>query len=204
MGRRKGWEVKALLLTCVLILLPASPCRSQQAISIDRLREQIQRLEAIDRDPTLPPKRKETNRSYLQNQRVQQIIRADRELAYLSHRELGWFHGCARGGSTQAFGACVVDTSDRDKVALESDFRGGYQKLSTELKLTLPDSLAREAEASGLLTPEAIEALLREEIRRRRVNQLFEAADRLANLDMPPLTEAEVEAEIEAARRSCR
>ncbi len=76
--------------------------------------------------------------------------------------------------------------------------------MSTELKLTLPDSLAREAEASGLLTPEAIEALLREEIRRRHVNQLFEAADRLANLDMPPLTEAEVEAEIEAARRSRR
>ena len=76
--------------------------------------------------------------------------------------------------------------------------------MSTEFKLTLPDSLAREAEASGLLTPEAIEALLREEIRRRRVNQLFEAADRLANLDMPPLTESEVEAEIEAARRSRR
>lgn len=72
--------------------------------------------------------------------------------------------------------------------------------MSTELKLTLPDSLAREAEASGLLTPEAIEALLREEIRRRRVSQLFESADRLAKLDMPPLTEAEVEAEIEAAR----
>lgn len=76
--------------------------------------------------------------------------------------------------------------------------------VSTELKVTLPDNLAREAEASGLLTPEAIEALLREEIRRRRVNQLFSAADRLANLNVPPLTEAEVEAEIEAARRSHR
>lgn len=76
--------------------------------------------------------------------------------------------------------------------------------MSTEFKLTLPDSLAREAEASGLLTPEAIEGLLREEIRRRRVSQLFEAADRLAGLDIPPLTESEVEAEIEAARRSRR
>lgn len=76
--------------------------------------------------------------------------------------------------------------------------------MSTELKLTLPDGLAREAEASGLLTPEAIEALLREEIRRRRVNRLFDAADRLAELDVPPLTEAEVEAEIEAVRRSRR
>lgn len=76
--------------------------------------------------------------------------------------------------------------------------------MSTELKLTLPDGLAREAEASGLLTPEAIEALLREEIRRRRVNRLFDATDRLADLDIPPLTEAEVEAEIEAVRRSRR
>ena len=76
--------------------------------------------------------------------------------------------------------------------------------MSTELKLTLPDNLAREAEASGLLTPEAIETLLREEIRRRRVDHLFSAADRLSNLEVPTLTEAEVDAEIEAARRSRR
>jgi hypothetical protein len=76
--------------------------------------------------------------------------------------------------------------------------------MSTELKVTLPDTLAREAEASGLLTPEAIEALLREEIRRRRVSRLFNVADRLASLDVPPLMESEVEAEIEAARRSRR
>ena len=76
--------------------------------------------------------------------------------------------------------------------------------MSTELKLTLPDNLAREAEASGLLTPGAIETLLREEIRRRRVDHLFSAADRLANLDVPTLTESEIEAEIEAARHSRR
>ena len=74
---------------------------------------------------------------------------------------------------------------------------------SLEVKLDLPDSLAREAEANGLLTPEAIESLLRAEIRRRRVNKLFDAADRLASLDAP-LTEAEVEAEIAAARRARR
>jgi hypothetical protein len=71
-----------------------------------------------------------------------------------------------------------------------------------EVTLTLPDSLAREAEASGLLTPQGLEALLREEVQRRRVTQLFEAADRLAAL--PPLTEAEVEAEIQAARAERR
>lgn len=73
--------------------------------------------------------------------------------------------------------------------------------LSVELKLDLPDSLAREAKANGLLTPEAIEELLRAEIRRRRVDKLFDAADRLAALD-EPLPEADVEAEIAAARQA--
>ena len=71
---------------------------------------------------------------------------------------------------------------------------------SVEIKLDLPDNLAREAETNGLLRPEAIESLLREEIRRRRVNNSFEAADRLA-AEGPPLTETEVEAEIAAVRR---
>jgi len=71
-----------------------------------------------------------------------------------------------------------------------------------ELKLKLPDSLVREAQASGLLTPEALEALLRDEVQRRRIGQLFKAADRLAAL--PPMTEAEVEAEIRAARAERR
>lgn len=68
------------------------------------------------------------------------------------------------------------------------------------IDLDLPDSLAREAEASGLLTPKAIEAMLRAEIRRRRVAQLFDASDRLAAVDVP-LTEDEVEVEIAAVRR---
>ena len=67
-----------------------------------------------------------------------------------------------------------------------------------ELKLKLPDSLVREAQANGLLTSQALEALLREEVQRRCVDQLFKAADRLVAL--PPLTETEVEAEIQAAR----
>jgi len=78
----------------------------------------------------------------------------------------------------------------------------GENSVELELRLTLPDSLAREAEAKGLLTPQALESLLRAELQRGRVNQLFQAADRLATL--PPLTEAEVEAEIQAARAERR
>ena len=74
--------------------------------------------------------------------------------------------------------------------------------VQVELTLMLPDSLVREAEASGLLTSRGLEVLLRAEVQRRRVAQLFEAADRLAAL--PPLTETEVEAEIQAARAERR
>ena len=69
-----------------------------------------------------------------------------------------------------------------------------------EFKLTLPEQLAREADALGLLKPDAMERLLRAEIDRRRVGQLFDAADRLAALSESELTAAEVEAEIQAAR----
>jgi hypothetical protein len=70
-----------------------------------------------------------------------------------------------------------------------------------ELKLLLPDSLVREARASGLLTAESIEVLLRNELlRRQRIEQFFVAADRLAALDMPTLSEAELQAEIDAVR----
>ncbi len=70
----------------------------------------------------------------------------------------------------------------------------------SEIVLTLPDNLAREAEANGLLKPEAITAILRAEIRRLRINKTFAAADRLSDLT-EPLTETEIEAEIAAARK---
>lgn len=73
----------------------------------------------------------------------------------------------------------------------------------SEITLTLPDNLAREAKESGLLKPEFIASMLRAEIRRRRVNKLFAAADRLADLD-EPLTEEEIAAEIAAARKEKR
>ena len=73
----------------------------------------------------------------------------------------------------------------------------------SEILLTLPDNLAREAEANGLLRPEFIASLLRTEIRRRRINKLFAAADRLADLD-EPITDEEIETEIAASRRERR
>jgi hypothetical protein len=69
-----------------------------------------------------------------------------------------------------------------------------------EIRLSLSGDVAREAEAQGLLDSASLEALLREELRRRRVDRLFEAADRLAALPGSPLSEAELNAEIAAVR----
>lgn len=73
-----------------------------------------------------------------------------------------------------------------------------------EITLILPDALAREAEANGLLTSQIFESLLREEIRRRRVDKFFEIADRLASQDLTPMSGEEIEAEIRAVRESRR
>lgn len=73
-----------------------------------------------------------------------------------------------------------------------------------EVKLELPDSLAKEAQQAGLLAPKEIENLLREEIRRRGVGELFEAMDRMAAVEGPPMTEDEIQAEIDAVRAARR
>jgi hypothetical protein len=73
-----------------------------------------------------------------------------------------------------------------------------------EIKLHLPGDVAREAATQGLLEAESLEGLLREELKGRRVDQLFATADRLAALPLPPLTETELNSEIQAARAQRR
>ena len=73
---------------------------------------------------------------------------------------------------------------------------------TVDFKLSLPDQLRKEAEAAGLLSPKAIERLLRDEIRRRRVDSFFAAADRLTALGLPLLTDEEIAHEIYLTRKS--
>jgi hypothetical protein len=72
---------------------------------------------------------------------------------------------------------------------------------TVDFKLSLPDQLLKEAKEAGLLSPKSIERLLREEIRRRHVDNFFAAADRLAALNLPLLTDEEIAQEIRLARR---
>jgi hypothetical protein len=74
----------------------------------------------------------------------------------------------------------------------------------TELKVTLPDSLARDARKAGLLTPKAIGELLRDAIRRRAARAFLANAQRVAEAKIPPMSEEEIQAEIDAVRKARR
>lgn len=73
-----------------------------------------------------------------------------------------------------------------------------------ELKLSLPDQLAKEAGAAGLLVPEEIERLVREALRARRADQFTKIREKLAADPLPPMTTEEIQAEIDAYRADMR
>ena len=73
-----------------------------------------------------------------------------------------------------------------------------------ELTVNLPDELASKAQAAGLLNSEAIEKLLREQLRKQAGQELRAMMDKLDADGTPPMTEDEVQAEIEAYRAERR
>ena len=70
----------------------------------------------------------------------------------------------------------------------------------TTLTIELPDDLADEARTRGLLAPSAIEAMIRDALRRGAVGDLFEVADKLTAAEFPPMTLAEIQEEVNAVR----
>lgn len=74
----------------------------------------------------------------------------------------------------------------------------------TELKLTLPDALAREAREAGLLTAKAIEAMLRDAMRRKAARAFLANAERVAAAGIAPMTDEEIQSEVEAVRKARR
>jgi hypothetical protein len=73
-----------------------------------------------------------------------------------------------------------------------------------EVKLDLPESLAKEAQQAGLLTPQALETMLRERLRVQRVTELREAVKQMVSAGGAPMTMEEIEAEIQAYRKERR
>lgn len=73
-----------------------------------------------------------------------------------------------------------------------------------EITLSLPDRFAKEAKKAGLLNATAIEALLREAMRKRALDRFLQTAERVAAAGIPPMTEEEIQAEVDAVRKARR
>ena len=73
-----------------------------------------------------------------------------------------------------------------------------------ELTLNLPDELASKAQAAGLLNSEAIEKLLREQLRKQAGEELRVMLNKVGASGVPPMSEDEIQAEIDAYRAERR
>lgn len=69
-----------------------------------------------------------------------------------------------------------------------------------ELKLNLPERLAQDAQAAGLLTPEAVAELLRDELKRRAGERLKESLRKIDQTNLPPLSSKDIQTEIDSVR----
>ena len=71
----------------------------------------------------------------------------------------------------------------------------------TTFQIELPDSTAQAARAAGLLTPQALDRLLTQALRRREAaNSLLSIADRVAAAGIAPMSMQEINAEVKLAR----
>ena len=73
----------------------------------------------------------------------------------------------------------------------------------TELT-TLPDEFARKAEAAGILNEQGIERALRDALKREAGRKLLEIRKTIQAAGVPPMSEEEIQAEVDAVRTERR
>jgi len=75
----------------------------------------------------------------------------------------------------------------------------------TKIQIELPDATAQAAQAAGLLTPQALDRLLSNALRRQQAaDYLLTVADEVAAADIAPMPTEEINAEVKAAREERR
>jgi hypothetical protein len=75
---------------------------------------------------------------------------------------------------------------------------------TVQFLVSLPDQLAEEARQAGLLSPEAIESMLREKLRRQHLEELRDSMDRMQATDEPPMTLEQIAAAVKEYRQERR
>jgi parvulin-like peptidyl-prolyl isomerase len=75
----------------------------------------------------------------------------------------------------------------------------------TTIEIELPDATALAARQAGLLTPQALDRLLTDALKRQRAaDSLLSIADRVAAAGIAPMSMEEINAEVKAARAERR
>ena len=74
----------------------------------------------------------------------------------------------------------------------------------TTIRIELPDATAQAAQAAGLLTPLALERLISDALRTRALERLDIAEKQLEADPLPPMSEEEIQAEIDVYRSEKR
>ena len=71
----------------------------------------------------------------------------------------------------------------------------------TTIQIELPDATANTARDAGLLTPQALERLINDALRRKQAaDSLLSIAERVAAAGISPMSMEEINAEVKAAR----
>ncbi|WP_309626214.1 hypothetical protein [Methylibium sp.] len=75
----------------------------------------------------------------------------------------------------------------------------------TTIQIELPDATAQAAREAGLLTPQALDRLLTDALKRQQAaDSLLSIADRVAAAGIEPMSMEEINAEVKAARAERR
>jgi hypothetical protein len=75
----------------------------------------------------------------------------------------------------------------------------------TTIQIELPDATVKAARAAGLLTPQALDRLLTDALRRQQAaDSLLSIAERVAEAGIAPMSMDEITAEVKAARAERR
>lgn len=75
----------------------------------------------------------------------------------------------------------------------------------TTIQIELPDATAKAARDAGLLTPQALDRLLTDALKRQQAaDSLLLIADRVAAAGIEPMSMDEINAEVKAARAERR
>lgn len=75
----------------------------------------------------------------------------------------------------------------------------------TTIQIELPEATAQAARDAGLLTPQALERMLNDALKRQQAaDSLLSIADRVAAAGIEPMSMEEINAEVRAARAERR